>query len=105
MADLEQSRFHADLLRAGLQDRVVVAPAAPGSNSWQLLYLQSGTVSVLDRTQSGSPDNQSFDGPLLLSQPVADERSLRLIAGSVGAHVVADDIGLSSYASTLLVGR
>ena len=96
----EDGQFYAEILRSGLQDRIVVAPFQVAARSWQLVYLQSGTLEIGHGNHGEDPSVQTLAGPGLVCQPVQPRRTIRLIAGSVGAHLAIEEFGMAAAVSS-----
>ena len=91
------SQFFVEVLRSGLQDRVIVASNTPKTRVWHVIYLQSGSIDVV---APDSGESQRLDGPLLICLAVRAGRSVRLVAGSTGAQMTVDRFGMSAALGT-----
>lgn len=91
----QDSRLHVELLRCGLQDRIVTAVFQGTAPVWQLVYLQSGRLEIWEDLEEPDSQSSAVDGPALIWHPVHRGGRLRLIAGSVGARLTVDELGMS----------
>ncbi|MYM54948.1 helix-turn-helix domain-containing protein [Thalassovita mangrovi] len=84
-------QFHAELVRGGLQNRVVGSGGTGAGPRWLLVYVSSGTLEL-----SGPAERREIPGPALLWQPVDPAVRISFFAGSVGAHLLIGELGLSA---------
>ncbi|MEM9438902.1 MAG: AraC family transcriptional regulator [Pseudomonadota bacterium] len=83
--------FHSEIIRCGLQDRFIGGLVQLRQESWRIIFLQSGELEIED-----GPQSASFTGPALVWQPVETVSRLRVRAGSIGAHLLLGEQGLSN---------
>ncbi len=83
--------YHAELIRGGLQDRVIGRSSAEQDRIWRVVFLQAGQITLEDET-STTP----YEPPILIWQPWDDTDRMRIRAGSSCAILTLGELGLAN---------
>jgi AraC family transcriptional activator of pobA len=83
--------FHSEIIRCGLQDRLIGGLVQLRQESWRIIFLQSGELDLEAGQQS-----TSIAAPALVWLPVEATTRLRVRAGSIGAHLLLGEQSLSN---------
>ncbi|MEM9011396.1 MAG: AraC family transcriptional regulator [Pseudomonadota bacterium] len=78
--------LHAERVRCGLQPRILGGLVRFRTRAWRVLLLQAGTAEILE-----DGEVLSLGAPALLWQPWEPGMRLRVLPGTVGAHLQLDD--------------
>jgi AraC family transcriptional activator of pobA len=83
-------------LQSGLQSRALVSPLPASLRPWQCVFLQSGSLQILDTGQDTGAQAQVLEAPALVYWPVEAGLELNLRAGSTGVHLALGELFLVS---------
>ena len=83
--------FHTELIRCGLQDRVIGGLIDLSAQSWRIVYLQSGAARLTE-----GDSEIAIEAPALIWQPLKMDSQIRVRAGSVGAFLQLGDNSLTN---------
>lgn len=83
--------FHAEIIRCGLQDRLIGGLVSLRQESWRIIFMQSGEITIDCEGQT-----LSITAPALIWQPGTPMSRIRVRAGSIGAHLLLGEQGLSN---------
>lgn len=83
--------FHAEIIRCGLQDRVIGGLVALHERSWRAVYLHSGELDLRQPEHS-----VTVSAPALIWLPWDSSSRIAVRAGSVGASLLLGERGLAN---------
>ncbi len=86
-----RTQFHSEIIRAGLQDYFVGGLVNLAGASWRIVFIRNGAAQIVTGT-----DPQWISSPTLILQPVTSDVRVRIRAGSLGAHLLLGEQGLSN---------
>lgn len=85
------SHFHSEIIQCGLQDRTIGGLVDLREASWRIVFIQSGEVELRQGAST-----VRIAAPALVWQPLQAGARIRVRAGSIGAHLLLGEHGLSN---------